>query len=153
MRLLIQRVAQASVTVDGETVASIGRGLLVLCGVGRGDTPEDAHRLAGKTARLRIFEDAEGKMNLALDAVAGEVLVVSQFTLYGDCRKGNRPSYIEAAAPEEGDRLYQEYVAALRGLGIPVQTGIFRAMMKVALVNDGPVTLWLDSADLAGGGG
>jgi len=147
VRLVIQRVSKASVTVNGKTVASIGRGLLILCGVSRGDTGEDAVWLAGKTARLRIFEDAEGKMNLPLDAVSGEALVVSQFTLLGDCRKGNRPSYIEAAGPEEGDRYYQRYVTALAEAGVPVQTGIFRAMMEVALINDGPVTLILDSRE------
>jgi D-tyrosyl-tRNA(Tyr) deacylase len=147
MRLVVQRVTRASVTVEQARVASIGRGFLILCGVGRNDTEADAVWLARKTAKLRIFEDADGKMNLSLDAVSGEILVVSQFTLYGDCRKGNRPSYIEAADPETGARLYERYVDELRALGFPVQTGIFRAMMDVELVNDGPVTLWLDSAD------
>lgn len=149
MRLVIQRVRQALVTVDQSVVAEIKRGFLVLCGVGQGDTIEDAEWLARKTAMLRVFEDDEGKMNRALESVAGEVLVVSQFTLYGDCRKGNRPSFIDAAPPEQGDQLYQAYVEALRGLGVKVQTGVFRAMMQVALVNDGPVTLLIDSRDRA----
>jgi D-aminoacyl-tRNA deacylase len=147
MRCLIQRVSRASVSVDGRTVSAIGKGLLILCGVGQGDTDEDARWLAGKTARLRIFEDDQGKMNLPIEAVGGSALVVSQFTLYGDCRKGNRPSFVAAASPGEGNRLYELYAAALREAGVPVQTGIFRAMMQVELVNDGPVTLILDSAD------
>lgn len=147
MRIILQRVREASVSVDGRMVSSIGRGFLVLCGVGKNDTEADAHWLARKTAMLRVFEDDTGKMNLALDAVAGEALVVSQFTLYGDCRKGNRPGFIDAAPPEEGERLYQVYVDALRSSGVKVQTGIFRAMMQVSLVNDGPVTLIIDSAD------
>lgn len=147
MRLVIQRVRRASVEVDGRTVAAIQRGFLVLCGVHREDTSEDPVYLAQKTARLRVFDDAAGKMNLGLDEVGGEVLAVSQFTLYADCRKGNRPSYIEAAGPEDGERLYQAYVEALRGLGVKVQTGIFRAMMAVDLVNDGPVTIVIDSRD------
>ena len=133
--------------MEGREVSAIGKGLLILCGVGQGDTDEDARWLAGKTARLRIFEDDQGKMNLPLEAVGGSTLVVSQFTLYGDCRKGNRPSFVAAADPEEGNRLYELYIAALREAGVPVQTGIFRAMMHVELVNDGPVTLILDSAD------
>lgn len=153
MRIVIQRVRQASVAVDDRIVSAIGRGFLVLCGVGKDDTDEDAIWLAGKTARLRVFEDAEGKMNLALNAIGGETLVVSQFTLYGDCRKGNRPSFIDAAPPEAGDRLYQRYVEALRAHGVPVKTGVFRAMMQVALVNDGPVTMLLDSRDRGAGGG
>jgi D-tyrosyl-tRNA(Tyr) deacylase len=129
MRLVIQRVKRASVTVDGETIASISSGLLVLCGVGRDDTAEDASRLAGKTARLRIFEDADGKMNLDLRQAGGAVLAVSQFTLLGDCRKGNRPSFVEAADPVMGEQLYEAYVTALRDQGIAVQTGRFRTMM------------------------
>ncbi len=149
MRLVVQRVREASVAIDGRTVAAIGRGLLILCGAARGDTEEDAIWLAGKTARLRIFEDDAGKMNLDITAIRGEALVVSQFTLFGDCRKGNRPSFMEAADPAEGERLYEHYVAALRVNGLPVQTGVFRAMMHVALVNDGPVTLILDSRERA----
>lgn len=145
MKLVVQRVQRAFVRVAGETVGSTGRGLLILCGVARGDTPEDARYLARKTAGLRIFDDAEGKMNLAPAEAGAEFLVVSQFTLYGDCAKGNRPSYIEAAPPGEGERGYEAYVAALRELGLEVQTGRFRAMMEVELVNDGPVTLILES--------
>ncbi|HMP89312.1 MAG TPA: D-aminoacyl-tRNA deacylase [Kiritimatiellia bacterium] len=145
MRLVIQRVSRAEVVSSGKTVASIGLGFLVLCGVERNDAATDAEYLAQKTAKLRIFNDDAGKMNLDLDAVHGDVLVVSQFTLLADCRKGNRPSYINAADPDTGKRLYEHYVTALRGLGARVQTGIFQADMKVDLVNDGPVTLVLDS--------
>lgn len=145
MKLVVQRVSSASVTVDGEMVGRIGAGMMVLVGVAKGDTPEDAAFLSRKTAKLRIFDDASGQMNLGLGAVDGSVLAVSQFTLYGDCRKGNRPSYIEAALPEDGERLYEEYVGQLRGLGLRVETGRFRAMMDVELVNDGPVTLILES--------
>jgi D-aminoacyl-tRNA deacylase len=145
MRLVIQRVTGASVSVDQKMVSSIGRGLLILCGVSQADTVEDAVSLAGKTARLRIFEDEAGKMNLDVNAVAGEALVVSQFTLLADCRKGNRPSFVDAAGPEMGEALYLRYVDELRKLGVPVQTGIFRAMMAVQLINDGPVTITLDS--------
>jgi D-tyrosyl-tRNA(Tyr) deacylase len=152
MRLVIQRVREASVTIDGAVTASIGPGLLVLCGVGLGDTPGDAVRLAGKTARLRIFEDEAGKMNRSVLDTGGAVLVVSQFTLYGDCGKGNRPSFVTAAGPEQGEALYTAYVEALRGEGVPVQTGTFRAMMQVALVNDGPVTLLLGAGGADTGG-
>jgi len=145
MRLVIQRVTGASVSVDQKIVSSIGRGLLILCGVSLADTEEDAMTLAGKTARLRIFEDDAGKMNLDVTAVAGEALVVSQFTLLADCRKGNRPSFVDAAGPEMGEALYLRFVGELRKLGVPVQTGIFRAMMAVQLINDGPVTITLDS--------
>ncbi len=147
MRLVIQRVGRASVSVEGRQVSAIGRGFLVLCGVHRDDTDDDAVYLAQKTARLRVFEDPAGKMNLGLDDAGGEVLVVSQFTLYADCRKGNRPSYIEAAGPESGERLYEVFVRELRGQGVKVQTGVFRAMMAVELVNDGPVTIVIDSRD------
>lgn len=133
--------------VGGQTVGQIGPGLLVLLGVGRGDTPDDAAYLAHKIAGLRVFADAEGKMNLALAEVGGEVLVVSQFTLYGDTRKGNRPSFTEAAAPNEGKSLYERFCNLLTQQGIHVETGVFQAHMRVHLVNDGPVTLWLDSAE------
>jgi len=146
MRAVLQRAAEARVVVGDETVAVIGRGLVVLLGVGEGDTESDAHWLADKIAGLRIFDDAEGKLNLSVAEVGGSVLVVSQFTLYGDCRKGRRPSFTGAARPEEADRLYQVFVARLREQGLPVATGIFRERMQVALVNDGPVTLWLDTA-------
>jgi D-tyrosyl-tRNA(Tyr) deacylase len=145
MKLVVQRVKQASVTVDGEKIAEIGHGLLVLAGVSHSDTPFDARHLAKKTAQLRIFEDEDGKMNLSVQDVGGEVLAVSQFTLYGDCGKGNRPSFIEAARPERGELLFNEYVAALEALGFPRKTGRFGADMKVELLNDGPVTILLES--------
>ena len=147
MRLVIQRVSRASVTVAGNIVGAIDRGFLVLAGVGLGDTDADAEWLAKKTAGLRVFEDAEGKMNLSLADAGGAALVVSQFTLYADCRKGNRPSFTAAAPPAEGERLYLDYVRRLRAAGLNVQTGVFRADMRVELVNDGPVTICLDSAD------
>jgi len=145
MKAVLQRVSQASVTVDGAIVGQIGRGLLVLLGVQQGDSDADAHALADKTIALRIFDDADGKMNLSVQDVKGSVLIVSQFTLLGDCRKGRRPSFIEAAPPELAERLYETFVAAIGVKGIPVATGKFRAQMDVALVNDGPVTLILDS--------
>jgi len=138
-------VAEASVRVDGAVVGSIGRGLLVLCGVAAGDTLHDAAWLARKTVNLRIFDDADGKLNRSLAEAEGAVLAVSQFTLYGDAAKGNRPSYIEAAPPDEGERGYEAYLSALRELGARVETGRFRANMQVVLVNDGPVTLLLES--------
>lgn len=146
MKLVLQRVLRATVSVDGVVRGAIERGALILCGVGRGDTPFDAAWLARKTSQLRYFEDAAGKMNLSIDAVQGAFLVVSQFTLYGDCAKGNRPSFIEAAAPEDGNALYERFVAELRALGHRVETGVFRANMQVELVNDGPVTLLLESS-------
>ncbi len=145
MRAVIQRVSQASVTVDGEVVGAIERGLLVLLGVAQGDTENDARTLATKVVELRIFEDDAGKMNRSLAEEEGSLLVVSQFTLLGDCRKGRRPSFIAAAAPELAEQLYQTFVAAVAVQGIRVATGRFRAQMDVALVNDGPVTLLLDS--------
>jgi D-aminoacyl-tRNA deacylase len=145
MRAVLQRVTQASVSVDGEVIGQIDRGLVVLLGVEQDDTDADAHQLADKTIQLRIFEDAEGKMNLALNDVGGAMLVVSQFTLLGDCRKGRRPSFIQAAPPELAERLYETFVATVGVQGIPVATGRFRAMMQVELVNDGPVTMLLDS--------
>lgn len=144
---MVQRVSQARVVVAGETVGQIGLGLLVLLGVGRGDTPDDAAYLARKIAGLRVFADEEGKMNLALAEVGGEVLVVSQFTLYGDTRKGNRPSFVGAAPPDEGKRLYERFCDLLAAQGLHVETGVFQAHMEVHLINDGPVTLWLDSAE------
>jgi D-tyrosyl-tRNA(Tyr) deacylase len=145
MRAVVQRVREAHVEVDGVTVGAIGPGLLVLLGVAREDTPADADYLAEKTAGLRIFEDAAGKMNLALNEIDGAVLVVSQFTLLGDCRKGRRPGFTAAAPPQLADALYADYAAALRGRGLNVATGVFRAEMQVHLINDGPVTLLLDS--------
>ncbi len=145
MRAVLQRVTRASVTVEDQIIGQIGRGLVVLLGVEQDDTEADAHQLADKAIQLRIFDDADGKMNLALADVGGAVLVVSQFTLLGDCRKGRRPSFIQAAAPELAERLYETFVAAVGVQGIPVATGKFRAMMQVELVNDGPVTILLDS--------
>jgi len=138
-------VTQASVDVAGERISAIGRGLLVLVGVGREDGPADIEWLAEKIVQLRIFSDENGQMNRSVQDIGGELLVVSQFTLYGDCRKGRRPSYSDSAAPEEAQRLYEELLARLRSTGVPVRAGVFRAMMHVALVNDGPVTLLLDS--------
>jgi D-tyrosyl-tRNA(Tyr) deacylase len=145
VKAVLQRVSRASVTVDGAVVGKIGRGLLVLLGVEQGDTESDARQLADKTVQLRIFDDADGKMNLALPDVGGAVIVVSQFTLLGDCRKGRRPSFIQAAPPEVAERLYEHFIAAVGVQRIPVESGRFRAMMEVELVNDGPVTLILDS--------
>jgi len=145
MKLVIQRVKQASVMVDGKCLSEIGPGLLVLAGVSHGDTSFDAHFLAKKTANLRILQDDNGKMNLSVTDIGGEVLAVSQFTLYGDCAKGNRPSFITAARPEQGEALFNEYVQALQKLGLPAQTGRFGADMQVELLNDGPVTLILES--------
>lgn len=145
MKLIIQRVSRASVTIDGKTNGAIDRGAVVLCGVAQGDTESDALWLAKKTSALRYFEGADGKMNLAIDAVGGAFLVISQFTLYGECDKGNRPSFITAAPPERGNELYELYVSELRKPGHRVETGIFGAMMHVELVNDGPVTLILES--------
>ena len=145
MRACVQRVSEASVTVDHEVVGRIGRGMLVLLGVTQDDNQRDAQYMAEKTTGLRIFEDDEGKMNRSLIDVGGEMLVVSQFTLLGDCRKGRRPSFVAAAEPELAERLYEEFVAEVERRGVVVATGRFRAHMDVALVNDGPVTLLLDS--------
>ncbi len=145
MRACVQRVSQAQVTVGQEICGQIGRGLLVLLGVAGDDTPEDARQLAEKIVGLRIFDDEQGKMNLALGDVGGAMLVVSQFTLLGDCRKGRRPSFVAAAPPELAAALYEQFVAAVIEQGIPVATGRFRQHMLVSLTNDGPVTLWLDS--------
>jgi D-tyrosyl-tRNA(Tyr) deacylase len=145
MRAVVQRVARARVRVGDRTVGEIGQGLLVLLGVGRGDTEADAAYLAEKIVHLRIFEDAEGKMNRSLLDIGGEMLVVSQFTLYGDCRRGRRPSYSEAAPPEHARALYEYFVERARQYGPRVETGIFQEMMDVELVNVGPVTVLLDS--------
>lgn len=145
MRAVIQRVSQASVVVAKETVGAIDQGLMILLGVAQGDTSKDAAYLADKTFGLRIFEDNNGKMNRSVADIDGSILVVSQFTLLGDCRKGRRPGFTNAAPPELADTLYEEYVDALRSQGITIATGVFRADMQVALVNDGPVTMLLDS--------
>jgi D-aminoacyl-tRNA deacylase len=145
MRVLVQRVTGAAVGIDGQTVGAIGRGFLCLIGVTHTDGEQEARRLAAKTARLRVFEDADGLMNLALADVGGEVLAVSQFTLYADARKGNRPSFTDAAGPDLGERLYEAFLTALRAEGVAVQTGVFGARMQVRLVNDGPVTVLLEA--------
>jgi D-tyrosyl-tRNA(Tyr) deacylase len=146
VRAVVQRVSSASVAVDGETVSSIGQGFLVLLGVANGDTDREAEWLADKIAGLRIFEDEAGKMNLSVQDIGGSILVVSQFTLLADCRKGRRPSFTDAAPPAEADRLYQVFVSAVRKHGIPVKTGVFQAHMDVVLVNDGPVTVVVEAA-------
>ena len=148
MRAVIQRVKSASVTVEGEVVSEIRKGLLVFLGVAQEDTPADVNYMASKITNLRIFEDDEGRMNLSILDVGGEALVVSQFTLCGDCRKGRRPSFIAAARPEKADPLYQAFMDEISRLGVPVKAGIFQAMMDVELINDGPVTMMLDSNKL-----
>ena len=145
MRLVIQRVSQAKVTVQGKEVGAIGPGLCLFLGVAKGDTEEDSTYLAQKSVELRIFEDDEGKFNRTLLDVGGEILVVSQFTLYGDCTKGRRPSFSHAASPEDAERLYQQFVQKLRDRGLNVATGQFQAKMEVSLVNRGPVTFIIDS--------
>ncbi len=145
MRAVVQRVKEAKVTVGGEVKGRIGQGLLVLLGVGVGDADADAATMAEKVANLRIFADDQGQMNRSVLDAGGELLVVSQFTLLGDARRGRRPSYIAAAPPEEANRLYERFVAAARGLGLRVETGVFRANMDIGLVNEGPVTILLDS--------
>lgn len=148
MRAVVQRVSRARVIVDGQVTGTIEAGMVVLLGVGRKDTHEDAAYLAEKIAHLRIFEDEHGKMNRALIDTAGAALVVSQFTLYGDARGQRRPSFMQAAPPEQASALYEECVNSLRAFGVRVETGIFRAHMAVELTNDGPVTILLDSAKL-----
>ena len=149
MRAVVTRVSSASVSIDGATVGAIGTGFLVLLGIGPNDTQAQAEKLADKICGLRVFADEAGKMNLNLAAVGGALLVVSQFTLYGDCKKGRRPSYTDAARPEIADPLYQYFVRCIQDAGVPkVATGRFGADMKVALVNDGPVTLILDTAEI-----
>ena len=145
MRAVVQRVKQSTVTTDNKIVGQIGGGLLVLLGVAKGDTAKDADYLANKIINLRIFEDEDRKMNRSLLETGGELLAVSQFTLLADCRKGRRPSFIEAAEPEKATDLYERFVNMVRAKGVAVQTGRFRAMMEVALINDGPVTIIIES--------
>lgn len=148
MRALIQRVSRASVTIDGAVHGAIGRGFLVLLGVTEGDTEADARYLADKCVGLRVFTDENDKMNLSLTDVGGGLLIVSQFTLYGDCSHGRRPSFTAAARPDTAIPLYEAFVARCRESGLPVETGEFGADMKVELLNDGPVTLWMDTAQM-----
>ena len=145
MRACVQRVTEAQVTVDEAIIGQIASGVVVLLGVGHDDTPEDARILAKKVVELRIFGDDQGKMNRSLIDIHGALLVVSQFTLFGDCRKGRRPSFVAAAHPSDAERLYQVFIDEVQGHGIETATGRFREMMQVALVNDGPVTLLLDT--------
>jgi len=145
MRAVVQRVKRAEVRVDGNAVGAVGEGMLVLLGVGKEDTPETAESLANKIINLRIFDDEHGRMNRSLSETRGGLLCVSQFTLYGDCRKGRRPSYDRAAPPEMARQLYEVFLASVRANGIAVEAGVFQAMMELELVNDGPVTLLLDS--------
>ncbi len=148
MRAVIQRVSKALVRVEGKEIARISLGMLVLLGVKKNDTQKEAELLAKRTANLRIFSDNKGKMNLSLLDIKGQVLVVSQFTLYGNCRKGRRPSFIDAALPEDADLLYQYYVQCLKKENVTVETGQFQAMMQVEIINEGPVTIILDTDDL-----
>ncbi len=145
MRAVVQRVLKSSVTVDGKIVGEIGKGLLVLLGVGKGDTKKDVKYIADKVVNLRIFEDNNGKFNLSLLDIEGEILVVSQFTLYGDARKGRRPSFIEAALPSDALKLYEDFVEYIQEYGLKVETGVFQEHMIVHIENDGPVTILLDS--------
>jgi D-tyrosyl-tRNA(Tyr) deacylase len=147
MRACVQRVCEAQVTIDGAVVGRIGGGLVVLLGVGQADGEAEVQWLADKIIGLRVFEDDAGKMNRSLLEVGGAMLVVSQFTLYGDCRRGRRPSFTDAASPDLAERLYESFAARVRAAGIEVATGKFREHMRVGLVNDGPVTLWIDTAD------
>jgi D-aminoacyl-tRNA deacylase len=147
MRIVLQRVSQASVTVDGSIVGQIGRGVLLLVGVGKGDTEKDSVYLAEKIVNLRVFPDETGKMNLSLLDICGSALVVSQFTLYGDCSKGRRPGFDGAAPPELARQLYEHFVGRIRAAGVKVETGVFQASMTVSLVNEGPVTFILRGAE------
>lgn len=149
MRALIQRVSEASVAVNGELKGSIGPGLVILLGVGEDDTEDEGRKLAEKIAHLRIFEDDQGKFNLSLVDAGGSALVVSQFTLFADCRKGRRPSFTQAGEPQLAEELYGKFNEALRSKGLFVETGVFGAMMDVRLNNQGPVTIWLDTKELS----
>jgi D-tyrosyl-tRNA(Tyr) deacylase len=148
MRACVQRVSRASVTVDDRVVGQIGPGLVVLLGIAESDIASDAEYMCNKIVGLRIFEDAAGKMNLSIQDAGGSLLVISQFTLYGDCRKGRRPSFVEAAPPDQAVQLYEHFVRLAKGQGVPVECGTFQAHMHVELVNDGPVTVLLDSSKL-----
>ena len=145
MRALVQRVSEASVLVNSSTVGKIQKGLLIFLGIRQDDTETQAEQLATKIGQLRIFPDSEGKMNLSLRDISGEMLIVSQFTLYGNTRKGNRPSYVEAAKPEKALALYEYFIERCRSRGFPVAAGVFQAHMEVRLINDGPVTIWCDT--------
>lgn len=145
MRVVVQRSKEASVTVDGQTIGEITKGFVLLVGITQSDTMEDAKYVAEKIVNLRVFEDQEGKMNLSLSQVEGEILSISQFTLYGDCRKGRRPNFMEAAHPDHASVIYDQFNQLLREQGVKVETGQFGAMMDVALINDGPVTLIIES--------
>jgi D-tyrosyl-tRNA(Tyr) deacylase len=145
MRAVVQRVLSASVTIDGAVTSSIQRGLLVLLAVAPDDVSRDCQWLAGKLSRLRVFNDADGKMNLSVKDIGGEVLIVSQFTLYGDCRRGNRPGFSRSAGPDIAVPLYRQFIEDVKDTGVPVQTGVFGADMKIELINDGPVTLVIDT--------
>ena len=147
MRLLLQRVTRASVSVEGRVVGQIGPGLMILVGVGHDDTEQVADQMASKAVDLRIFRDADGKTNVSLMDIGGEVLAISQFTLFADTRKGRRPSFIDAAPPELGESVYQRFAAAVEARGVKVERGVFGAEMEVELVNDGPMTIWLNSAE------
>lgn len=149
MRAVIQRVSRASVTVDGAITGAIDRGLLVFLGVGKDDTQADINFIADKIVNLRIFEDADGKMNLSVSDIGGAVLLISQFTLFGDCRKGRRPDFTAAGPPDMANQLYEQTIAAIKARGIPVESGIFAAHMDIDTLNDGPVTLILDTAKRA----
>jgi D-tyrosyl-tRNA(Tyr) deacylase len=148
MKAVIQRVSEASVRVGEKTIAAIDKGLLVLVGIGRGDTEKDAESLAKKISDLRMFEDKKGHIHHSVKDVGGEIIVVSQFTLYGDCRKGRRPSFTGAESPERAKNLYRFFVQALASTGVPIQEGVFQEMMEVVLVNDGPFTLLVESPPL-----
>jgi len=148
MRAVIQRVSSARVSVDDQIVGQIERGFLVLVGITHGDGEAEARTLARKIVGLRVFEDGDGKMNLSLADIGGAVLAVSQFTLYGDVRKGRRPSFIDAARPEQAEPLYQRFCRLLAAEGVAVEQGVFQAHMQITLVNDGPVTIWLDTREL-----
>jgi D-tyrosyl-tRNA(Tyr) deacylase len=149
MRVVLQRVSEASVCVDGKRVGEIGKGFVVLAGIGKDDADADLDLLANKIVHLRVFEDAEGKMNRSLLDVNGSLLVISQFTLYADCRKGRRPSFIDAAEPSFASDLFERFVCRLRQFPIRVETGVFQAMMDVRLCNYGPVTIWMDSKEMS----